>query len=422
MLEANPKPIGLPHVVFLERAAREIDSSPGTFGQAAFLVLRLVDLLTVADEPGSNDDLFGYQASATGRYCSEQLEPGAAAEYLQELVRNASYAHRRRAPGLIAPAMLSLAIHLEDSAHYLESLDVLGTLERTAGATLASAHAISVALQTARVERKLARFDAADAAYERASGLATVAGDTVSVLQSRLGRANVFWGRGNLVEAERWNREVLRDARAAGIRNLEAHAEHGVGITLGARGQVPDAIPHLLKAYHLYEAEADSLIALHELGFALSRLGAVESAERALNIVVRRGHMGTLVQNAKIELMHCASFRRDRVGFERCRAECVVEVEQMAPNILADYHLKLGIGLARFGRFDRAVSELQHAHQIARAHGLHELEFRIERIQVGLPDCVTVDVERETGTEQPGWAATLANVSTALAGLSDLTA
>ena len=53
MPEANPTPIGLPHVVFLERAAREFDSSPGRFGQAAFLVLRLVDLLAVVARAGA---------------------------------------------------------------------------------------------------------------------------------------------------------------------------------------------------------------------------------------------------------------------------------------------------------------------------------------------------------------------------------
>lgn len=415
MPEANPTPIGLPHVVFLERAAQELDSSTGTFGQAAFLVLRLVDLL--AGQGGPHDDLFGYQAAATGRYCSEQLEPGPAAEQLQELVRTASYAHRRRDPGLIAPPMLSLATYLEDSAHYLEALDVLLTLERNAGSRLGAPHAIAAALQTGRVERKLARFDAADAAYARASALAIAAGDAVSTVLSGLGRANVLWGRGNLVEAERGYWQALHDARAVGERRVEARAEHGLGVALGARGQVPEAIPHLWQAFDLYDNEAESLIALSDLAFALSRLGAAASAERALQIVVQRSQQRNLVQNAKIELLHCASFRRDRVTFERRRVECDTEVGQMTPNILADYRLKLGIGYARFGRIDRATSEMERAHEIARSHRLHEFEFRIERILSGLPDCAAVDLEQEALPEQPGWAATLEEVSAALAGL-----
>ena len=89
----------------------------------------------------------------------------------------------------------------------------------------------------------------------------------------------------------------------------------------------------------------------------------------------------------------------------------------MTPNILADYRLKLGIGYARFGRLDRATSEMERAHEIARSHRLHEFEFRIERILSGLPDCATVGLEQEAMPEQPGWAATLEEVSTALAGL-----
>jgi tetratricopeptide (TPR) repeat protein len=419
MPEANPTPIGLPHVVFLERAAREFDSSPGKFGQAAFLVLRLVDLLASSHEPGPQDDLFGYQAAATGRYCNEQLEPGKAAECLQELVRTASYAHRRREPGLIAPAMLTLATHLEDSAHYLEALDVLTTLECIAESGIAPAHAVGGALQRGRVQRKLARFEEAEAAYDQASAVAAAAGDASSVLLSRLGRANVFWGRGNLAEAERCYREVLRDARAAAARDVQARAEHGLGTILGARGQVPDAVPYLWSAYERYEDVDSALRALHDLGLALARLGAVDAAERALKIVVAKAVSSDNVMNAKIEMMHCASFRRDRIGFERWRCECGKDADKMAPNHLADYHLKVGIGLARFSQIDRGAAELQQALGVARAHGLHEFEFRIERILSGLYDsCTTASPSAETPPEKPAWAESISEVTAALAGIA----
>src|SRR2546428_546581 len=87
----SPAP-GLAHVVFLERAARDLDSSGSKYGQAAFLVLRLVNLLASEPRPGASDDLFGYQTAATGRYCEEQLEPGIDADHLLDVVRSASYA------------------------------------------------------------------------------------------------------------------------------------------------------------------------------------------------------------------------------------------------------------------------------------------------------------------------------------------
>jgi tetratricopeptide (TPR) repeat protein len=184
---------------------------------------------------------------------------------------------------------------------------------------LPAAQAVVAALQRGRVNRKIARFDDADAGYERAGALAAAVGDQHAVLLSRLGRANVYWGRGNLAQAERWNREVLEDARTAGQRDAEARAEHGLGTVLGARGQPLDALPHYWRAFELYQDEALSLLALHDLGFELARIGAIEDAEQAFRQVVQTTHDHAALQNAMIELLHCASFRRDRVGFTRWR-------------------------------------------------------------------------------------------------------
>jgi tetratricopeptide (TPR) repeat protein len=292
------------------------------------------------------------------------------------------------------------------------------TLERAAGSRVPVDQAVAAALQLGRVNRKIARFDDADAAYERAAALAAVAGDRHAELLSRLGRANVCWGRGNLAEAERWNREVLEDARAAGERDAEARAEHGLGTVLGARGQPLDALPHFWRAFELYQDESLSLLALHDLGFDLARLGAIEDAERALRHVVQATHNQGARQDAMIELLHCASYRRDRVGFTRWRALCETELPRMAPNTLADYHLKLGIGLARFGRFERASSEMEQALETARAHGLHEFEFRIDRIRAGLPEVEALGcAEHEADAAPAAQGAVLKEVSAALATL-----
>jgi len=93
------------------------------------------------------------------------------------------------------------------------------------------------------------------------------------------------------------------------------------------------------------------------------------------------------LDNAVIELMHCASFRRDRVGFERWREQCDARRDSMPPNVLVDYMLKAGIGRARFGQLERAERLLASALRIADEAGLHEFTFRIERISAGLRDC-----------------------------------
>jgi hypothetical protein len=126
---------------------------------------------------------------------------------------------------------------------------------------------------------------------------------------------------------------------------------------------------------------------LSDLGVMLLIVGDPDGAERALTEIVRRGAARDVVDNATVELMHCASFRRDRIGFERWRERCEARRTDMPPNILVDYLLKAGIGRARFGQFDRADDLLTTALRTAEQAGLHEFVFRVERIRNGLHDC-----------------------------------
>lgn len=419
MLDTNLRPAGLLHVVFLERAVQSPESTPVGFGKAAFLVLRLVDLVSDARHQTNATDLFGYQAAATSRFCTEHLEPGRPTDLLLELISAATYANRRQDSGILAPAMMGLADGLEELACYEEALDVLQTLERVACAQLRPADAVAAALRTGRLERALARFDSAELAFARAGALATASQNTEGLLRSRLGQAHVFRLRGNLVAAEHCIASALVDARNAGEQHMEAEAEHLFGIVLGTRGQLLEAVLHFWRAFELDAWGTLAAFALTDLGIALSRLGAVNEAEQALRYVVARGESRGNVQNAMIELMHCASFRRDRVGFERCRSFCVKERAQMAPNILADYLLKLGIGLARFGQLERAENELIGGLAVARANHLNEFEFRIERVRAGLRDCKALEeAEHDPVAELAAQQSRLQAVSVGLASLT----
>lgn len=92
----------------------------------------------------------------------------------------------------------------------------------------------------------------------------------------------------------------------------------------------------------------------------------------------------------------------------------------MSPNILADYLLRLAIGLARFGHFDRVDAELTRALQVAQAHQLHEFEFRIERIRAGLRSCEALDMaEHDEAAKPPAPGSELGAVCVALTSLTD---
>jgi tetratricopeptide (TPR) repeat protein len=410
--------MGLPHAVFLQRVADEPATSPEVrLGQGAFLTLRFVDLLAPDHEPPT-PDVFRYQWAATERYCVELSGEGTEAAHLSGIVRATGEAQRTADARVLAPALLAYAWHLEQEGHFDEVEDVLATLIRVGGDRLGPTDATAGWLRLGRVRRLRADFDGANAAYVEAGRIAAAAGDRESVLLSRIGQCNVLTFLGNLAEAERGWRAVLEDATAADLTRVAAHAEHGLGTVLYRRGQPHEGAPHVWRAYELYDDATSELRALGDLGTMLLSLGDVGGAERALAEVVAHGSLPDMLTNASIELMHCASFRRDRVGFERWREQSMARLEEALPNVRADYHLKAGIGLARFGHYRRAEAEMSRALDIAVAHELHEMMFRIERIKSGLRDCEALAQVESHAAEPAVWTVALRDVSASLAALS----
>ncbi len=378
----------LPHAVFLHRVSQPQvgNGRDSRLGQGAFLALRLIDLLATEREP-VHPDAFEYQWVATDRFCREVRSLSTEGAHLQGLVASAAAASRHGDIGLLTPGLFAYAHFLEDGLHLEEALDVLDTLGTVVGTRLSGSDAVALSLRAGRVNRKLNRFDDADAAYAQAWERAHAVGDTYSELLSRIGLAVTTQGRGNLPEAEGRLVELLADARKAGERQAEAHAEHNLATVLQHRGSPDVALLHVWRAYQLYEDEEGRVRALNDVGVMLLTLGDAVGAERALSEVVGRGGTDDNAVNATIELMNCASFRRDRVAFERHRNRCEEVKADMPPNILADYFLKTGIGQARFGQLRRAAATLDRALKIAEGASLHAMVFKIERIKNGLGAC-----------------------------------
>src|SRR5439155_15087107 len=248
----------LPHAVFLQRMA---DGS----GQAAFIVLRLVDLLG-PEHATLHPDAFHYQYVATARCCRE-LPPGATeTSHLLGLVRSTADAFRQQNTGLVLPALFAYAHYLEDEKRLEEALDVLDTLLQVGGAKLAPADAVGARLRRARVCRKLNAFDAAEQSYAEGGALAAAIGDTHSQLLSRIGQAQALRGRGNLLDAERSYREILADAERLNDHDAEARANQELAVVLSTRGQPTEAIPYEWRAFQLYEDSLSRMRVLSDLG------------------------------------------------------------------------------------------------------------------------------------------------------------
>ena len=410
------------HAAFLERLAGA--SSPASararLGHGAFVTLRLVDLLGPA---GASLPVaaFQYQLAATERSCRELPGDSTETAHLCGLTQAAADAFRARDVRLMIPALLAYAHYLEDELRLPESLDVLETTLRVGGAALASGDRIATRLRLGRVLRKLNLFDAAELAYDAAGALAAASGDRHSELLSRIGRANTVLGRGNLAEAEHSLRQVLGECAAYGDREAQARAHQGLAVILSVRGQPAQAIPHLWRAYEQYEDDSSRARALGDLGATLLTVGDPDGAELALLEVVRVENTQDVVSNAMIELMHCASYRRDRLSFERWLARCQRRSEGMPPSMLADFYFKSAIGRARFGQFDRADRLLDAAVATGEGAGLHEFVFRVERVKAGLRDCQPgCDTPPKAAAEPACESQAVREVSAALAHLGAL--
>jgi len=388
MSESAPGLYALPHAVFLRRLAGATrgTSLDARLGRAAFVALRLIDLLA-PDEPALPRDAFHYQHAATERACRGLPADRPETSHLIGVVQSSADAYNTGDVGLLFPALFAYAHYLEDEMCLEEALDVLETLERVGGDRYRAEDQVAARLRLARVLRKVNRFDEAERAYEEAGTLAEGISDSHSKLLSRIGRANTFTARGNLFESERCLRGVLADAQIGTHPDAEALAHQGLAVVLSTSGRSAEAIPHEWRAYQLHDDEPARLRTLSDLGVMLLIVGDADGAERALTEIVQRGASRDVLQNAMIELMHCASFRRDRLGFERWRERCEARRQDMPPNILVDFLLKAGIGRARFGQFDRADDLLTTALRTAEQAGLHEFVFRVERIRNGLHDC-----------------------------------
>src|SRR6266576_3976930 len=236
MTDSVAQHAGLPHAVFLHRLAGESPSSAlePRLGRAAFVALRLVDLLG-PEYTTLHPDAFHYQHVATARCCRD-LPPGATeTSHLVGLVHGTHDAFEQHSVGLVLPALFAYAHYLEDEMRLEEALDVLDTLLQVGDGTLVPSDAVGARLRRARVYRKLNEFDAAERSYAEGGALAASIGDTHSELLSRIGHGYVVTGRGNLADAEHSLRAVLADADRLQDQDAQARANQERAVVLSTR-------------------------------------------------------------------------------------------------------------------------------------------------------------------------------------------
>ena len=373
---------------FLQRArSGDSTSDPVARGAlGAYLVLRLLDRV-LGDPAGVDADGVRWQLQSTQRYVQELQASEPEPAHLLGLVEAVTLDPAQRNP-VLRLSLIAYAFYLEQEGRYEEALEVLNVASAThEQSRLPSSEFVSVALQIARLNRHLARWDEAVRCYRAAGAQALQNSDVRAAFLARLGEANVRRGQGDLPGARASVEAVIHDAVEAGETDVEARAYHDLAAVLDRMGLPHEAAAAGFRAFELYQDPADRCRALGDLGVFLRALGAVEAARYAFETVLREAQGWPVRINALIGLMELEAGAGNRIGFQRRMNEAKALESQMAPSMGVDFRFNAGLGLARFGYTERARTYLRSAQALSEEYRLHAWSFRVERVLRDLADC-----------------------------------
>jgi tetratricopeptide (TPR) repeat protein len=371
----------LAHAAFLDRARTERElgrEEASRTALGAYLVLRLIDRIGLLEGSEEDRDSFHWQVQTTRRFLSDlptELTETAHLVGILDIVNRT-----RRAGPVLRTGLTAYAYSLEHEGRFAEALQVVAVAARTYGVEMPDGDGPTLALFVGRLNRLMARWEAATSSYAAAEQAAQVLGDRRSILLSRLGRANVLRGQGNLAGSRDAIEKILEETVGPELADIRARAYADLGVVFEKMGVPLKALHALYKSFESGPDELHRVRALGDVGIQLKSLGLYAAARRALDLVARgQTSLATRI-NAYIELLDLESTVGDRVAFERYRRILRPLVDRMLPSAAVDYRFKLGVGMARFGTLPRARALLAEALQLAEQHQLNEWYFRIDRV------------------------------------------
>jgi tetratricopeptide (TPR) repeat protein len=375
------------HAPFLERARDEHERDrdlSARLALGAYLVSRLADRVLSSSGSGNRDGLL-WQLDAVRRHLRDLPADAPEAAHLHGITDAIPLEGQPLAS--LRLSLMAYAYFLEHEGRLEEGLEVLALAVRTHGQGVPAADFAASALFAGRLNRLLARWGAATTCYTAAESAAGAANDTVLVLRARLGRGAVHRGQGNLPLACRIAEDVAGSAHQAGHREVEAMAYADLGAARAAEGRKVEAIQAIYQSFLLSDDLLQRTRMLGDLGVALADIGAYDAARTAFEIVLGSKTSFVVRMNAILELMDLESTQGDRMAFQRRRAEAEAGRQRMPPSMVADFHYKAGIGLARFGRAARGRELLEAGQRHAEEHRLNAWYFRFEKVLANLSAC-----------------------------------
>ncbi len=373
-------PNTLSYEPFLERARvqREQDrDASARLALGGYVVARLIDKLLLLNNDAEMAEAFRWQLQAVRRHVGEL--PGDAPEtaHLAGVVN--AVPEQGSPTSSLWKGLTAYAYFLEHEERLEEALELLTLAARAQGPATPAEDFAAYALFAGRLNRLLARWDTATTCYSAAEEAGDKAGDPVARLRGRLGQGAVDRGRGNLPMARTTAEAVVGEAKALGLRDVQAMAYGDLGAVYGLQGLRVEALGAQYQAFRFSHDAHQRMHALGDVAYGLREIGALEGSRTAFRIVAQSSASVRVRVNAQLELMDLESTLGNRVAFERCRTAAEEYRSRMSPSMSVDYYYKLGTGLSRFDRAARAEDALSTALALAETHQLNAWYFKVEK-------------------------------------------
>lgn len=378
--EVGSSPNTLTHEPFLERARLQREQEregSARLALGAYVVARLVDKLLMLGNDDEQLEGYRWQLEAVRRHVGEL--PGDAPETAHLAGVVAAVPAQGKPTSGLWMSLTAYAYFLEHEGRLEEALELLTLAARSQGQKTPPADFAAYALFAGRLNRLLARWEAASTCYCAAEEAASGVGDPVSVLRGRLGLGAVHRGRGNYPAARATAESVVQEASELQLTDAQALAYADLGVVYNLQGLKLEALEAHYQAFRLTHDPQQRMNTLGDVALGLHEIGAVDAARVAFQIVVNSNASTLTRTNALLELMDLESASGNRVAFERCRAGAEAHRSRMSPSMSVDYYYKLGIGLGRFEQSGRARDALTAGLVLAETHRLNAWYFKIEQ-------------------------------------------
>ncbi|MFQ5704124.1 MAG: hypothetical protein ACE5HT_08890 [Gemmatimonadales bacterium] len=341
------------HRVFMERGSDGSGQRAGQIALGAFLTMRLIDWFVDGDLDRAAT---AYQIDATRGFVADVPCTTEEPQHLLAIVNAAGMALDGSDNQPLVEPLLAYADWLASVAEPAEALDVLDTVIQLCGAGDGE-NVVVAQLRRGTLFLACSEFAEADNAFAIAAGL----GRDLHRLQARIGSACVSRNRGELADAERALEEVRIEAHDLGETSAEVQALNELARVFQMDGR---SVASVTTAYNAFQLAANSFErqeTLSLLGSLLVHVGNYDAAEDAFNLVLREepGHKKRMY--VVMDLLRLAGLRKDRVGFERRRAECNVLAQDAALWEVRDIEVTLAIAYARLGAFEKTGDHMNEA-------------------------------------------------------------